>query len=81
MIELGVSQAQSQFTKLLDKTTLIVDKKSNQKKAVLLPYEIYLKLLFDRFVGSLDENFITNDKNFFKEEQIVLLSKEFYNSL
>ena len=41
MIELGIAQAQSQFTKILNKKVLIVDKKTAKKKAVLIPYEEY----------------------------------------
>lgn len=79
MIELAVSQAQSQFTKLLSKTVLIVDKKSNVKKAVILPYEEYQKLMakqshredfgkgeFSKFEGILDEDFKTDDEKYSK---------------
>jgi len=74
MVELGISQAQAQFTRLLNQTVTIVDKKSNHKKAVILPYDDYISLLtrvnnktnphtsgFDRFVGILDDNFKTSD--------------------
>ena len=74
MLELGISQAQTQFTKLLTQTVLIVDKKAHIKKAVILPYEEYEKLLrqsatvenlengsFNQFVGILDEKFSTKD--------------------
>ena len=74
MLELGISQVQAQFTKLLSQTVLIVDKKAHQKKAVILPYEEYEKLVkqattkedlqtgsFNQFVGILDEKFVTND--------------------
>ena len=74
MLELGISQAQAQFTKLLSQTVFIVDKKARQKKAVILPYEEYEKLLrksyskedlsvgaFNRFVGTLDNDFKTDD--------------------
>ncbi|WP_187647548.1 type II toxin-antitoxin system Phd/YefM family antitoxin [Nitrosophilus labii] len=73
MIELGISQAQSQFTKILNKKVVIVDKKTHKKKAVLIPYEEYEKLLksslkkesqkgsFDKFVGILDKDFETDD--------------------
>lgn len=79
MIELAVSQAQSQFTKLLSKTVLIVDKKSNVKKAVILPYKEYQKLMekqsyredfgeggFSKFEGILDEDFKTDDERYSK---------------
>lgn len=33
MLELGISQAQAQFTKLLTQTVFIVDKKAHQKKS------------------------------------------------
>ena len=74
MIELGVSQAQAQFTKLLNQTVLIVDKKTHNKKAVIIPYKEYQALiarastkenlkagLFDKFVGLLDDEFVTGD--------------------
>ena len=74
MLELGISQAQAQFTKLLSQTVFIVDKKARQKKAVILPYEEYEKLLrksyskndlaegsFNQFVGTLDNDFKSDD--------------------
>ena len=77
MIELGISQAQSQFTKLLSQSVLVVDKKSHNKKAVILPYEEYEQLvkrasasksqeegIFDRFVGILDDDFKTDDAKY-----------------
>jgi len=77
MLELGISQAQSQFTKLLNKTAIIVDKKSNIKKAVMMPYEDYSRLMkivaqnssknegiFDQFVGALDNEFQTVDSKY-----------------
>ncbi len=79
MLELGISQAQSQFTKLLNKTAIIVDKKSNIKKAVMMPYEEYSRLIkmaaknsnkqkgiFDQFIGVLDDEFQTNDSKYHK---------------
>ncbi len=82
MVEIGVSQAQMQFTKLLDKASIIVDKKSKIKKAVILPYDEYIKLIknqkknnskkeegaFDEFVGALSESFETEDERY---KQIV----------
>ena len=76
MIELGISQAQAQFTKILNKKVLIVDRKTHKKKAVLIPYEEYEKLLkgslkekhqessFDKFVGVLDKDFETDDPRY-----------------
>ena len=72
MIELGIAQAQSQFTKILNKKVLIIDKKTAKKKAVLIPYEEYEKLLknrsqknsFDKFVGILDKDFETDDARY-----------------
>jgi len=74
MLELGISQAQTQFTKLLKQSVIIVDKKTKNKKAVILPYEQYKVLLakankqenskdgiFSKFVGILDNDFNTND--------------------
>lgn len=74
MIELGISQAQTQFTKLLNQMVTIVDKKSHIKKAVILPYKEYTKLIseistkenlengvFDKFIGILDDSFVTDD--------------------
>ena len=75
MQELGVSQAQANFTKLLKEAVTIVDKKTNTKKAVILPYVEYEKLIkkikkkkksrpFDKFVGILDKNFKTDDERY-----------------
>ncbi len=74
MLELGVSQAQAQFTKLLTQTVVIVDKKAHQKKAVILPYDEYINLVsqsssrsnftdgsFNKFVGVLDSDFESKD--------------------
>ena len=79
MLELGISQAQAQFTKILNKSVVLVDKKTHKKKAVILPYEEYQKLLkksqskekvddgvFSEFVGMLDENFKTDDPRYNK---------------
>lgn len=76
MLSLGISQAQSQFTKLLNQTVLVVDKKSNKKKAVILPYEAYERLLkkqetkggrgFSEFVGVLKEAYETDDRKYHK---------------
>ena len=77
MLELGISQAQSQFTKLLSKTAVIIDKKSNIKKAVMMPYKEYSRLLklanqnkendngiFTQFIGTLDNNFKIDDEKY-----------------
>lgn len=77
VLELSISQAQAQFTKLLNKTSIIVDKKSNIKKAVIIPYEEYRALLkraaktsstkddgFEKFIGMLDSNFKTEDEKY-----------------
>jgi len=77
MLELGISQAQAQFTKLLTQTVFIVDKKAHQKKAVIMPYEEYEKLIkqsiskesleegsFNKFVGILDNEFVTDDEKY-----------------
>ena len=78
MLELGISQAQAQFTQLLNKTVLIIDKKAHNKKAVILPYEEYSHLLakatannnsldnsiFTQFVGILDNDFNTDDAKY-----------------
>lgn len=45
MLELGISQAQAQFRKLLSQTVFIVDKKADQKKAIIMPYNEYEKLI------------------------------------
>ncbi|WP_457623424.1 type II toxin-antitoxin system Phd/YefM family antitoxin [Persephonella sp.] len=42
---LNISQAQKEFTKILNERVLIVDNKKKEKKAVILPYEEYLKLI------------------------------------
>jgi hypothetical protein len=44
MIEMGISEVQRQFTKLLSKPITIVDKKSYKKRAVILPYGMYEEL-------------------------------------
>lgn len=77
MVELAVSEAQSKFTKLLSTTVLIVDKKSHIKKAVLMPYEEYSKLvakkatkedfskgMFTKFKGILKKEFQTDDEKY-----------------
>ncbi len=79
MLELGISQAQAQFTKLLNKTVVIVDKKSHIKKAVIMPYEEYMHLIkkslpkenidngvFNKFAGVLDNKFETDDEKYNK---------------
>ena len=47
MKELNISQAQQQFTSLLSATevTTIIDKKNHLKKAVVMPYSLYEKLI------------------------------------
>ena len=45
MVEISISEAQSQLTKILDQVTLIIDKKSHKKRAVLLPIDDYEKLI------------------------------------
>ncbi len=78
MLELGISQAQTQFTQLLTKRVLIVDKKAHHKKAVILPYADYKRLLekaslksetfddgvFTQFVGILDKEYKTDDAKY-----------------
>ncbi|MDD3466279.1 MAG: hypothetical protein PHE67_03940 [Campylobacterales bacterium] len=77
MLELGISQAQAQFTKILGEHVVILDKKTNQKKAVLMPYDEYNKLVkqaatresltdggFSRFVGALDKTFASDDARY-----------------
>lgn len=77
MLELGISQAQAQFTKLLTQTVFIVDKKAHQKKAVIMPYEEYERLIkqsirkenledgsFNKFIGILDNEFRTDDEKY-----------------
>jgi len=74
MLEVGISQAQSQFTKLLNKSAIIVDKKTKSKKAVILPFEEYQELVkkakqkddfakgvFSKYVGILNNEFETDD--------------------
>lgn len=77
MLELGISQAQAQFTKLLSQTVFIVDKKAHQKKAVIMPYEEYERLIkqsitkeslesgaFSQFVGILENEFVIDDPKY-----------------
>ncbi len=77
MLELGVSQAQAQFTKLLNKKVMIIDKKTNIKKAVILPYDEYMQLIaktkskkkvkngiFNKYIGILDKDFKSDDEKY-----------------
>jgi len=74
MLSLSVSQAQRQFTSILSEPTIIIDKKSNIKKAVILPYEMYEKLMsksvkkkkfdLDKFAGILKGDFVTDDARY-----------------
>jgi hypothetical protein len=77
MLELGIAQAQANFTKILDEQTVIVDKKNKTKRAVILPYEMYTKLLkqiqekeieikgsFSQFRGLLSKDFKTDDDRY-----------------
>jgi hypothetical protein len=77
MIELGISQAQMQFTKILTQQVTIVDKKNKTKKAVILPYEVYAKLIekalvredylkgsFSKFNGILSKDFKIDDSKY-----------------
>ncbi len=74
MLSLSVSQAQRQFTSILLEPTTIIDKKSNIKKAVILPYEMYVKLVskskkkvkidLSQFEGILKGDLITNDTRY-----------------
>jgi len=71
---LSVSEAQGKFTKILNnlkESILIVDKKSNKEKAVILSYDEYIKLTknkkkrsFKDFVGVLDKDFKTDDPKY-----------------
>ncbi|MDC9714691.1 MAG: type II toxin-antitoxin system Phd/YefM family antitoxin [Gammaproteobacteria bacterium] len=74
MLEISVTQAQKQFSKIINKPAMIVDKKKSLKKAVILPYEVYCDLLnqsiskaslstggFIDFVGVLDKGFKTDN--------------------
>jgi len=74
MLNLSVSQAQRQFTSLLGEVTTVIDKKSNIKKAVILPYGMYEKLIakssdakkseISEFLGLLSEDFVTDDERY-----------------
>ena len=79
MKELSVSQAQKQFTSLISQLeiTTIIDKKSHIKKAVLMSYSLYEKLVshkeslvpdkkieLDQFVGLLSDEFKTDDERY-----------------
>lgn len=71
MLSLSVSQVQREFTSILSVPTTVVDKKSNVKRAVILPYEMYEKLVsnskrkekidLSQFQGILDKDFKTDD--------------------
>ena len=74
MLSLSVSQAQRKFTSILSEVTTIVDKKSNVKKAVILPYGMYEKLVakskkkekidLSQFEGILKGDLITDDARY-----------------
>ncbi|HHH19168.1 MAG TPA: type II toxin-antitoxin system Phd/YefM family antitoxin [Campylobacterales bacterium] len=77
MIELGISQAQSQFTKILNQEVTILDKKNKIRKAVILPYEVYSRLIqkalqkedylegeFSEFSGLLSKEFTSTDERY-----------------
>jgi len=80
MIEIGIAEAQNKFTKLLSTAVIIVDKKSHKKKAVILPYSVYEKLVrtqrkekvfrddaeLDAFLGLLEgaDTLDTNDERY-----------------
>ncbi len=77
MLELGIAQAQANFTKILDEQTIVIDKKNKTKRAVILPYEIYNQLLkqlqnkkgkiegsFSEFKGLLSNDFKTDDERY-----------------
>ena len=79
MKELSVSQAQKQFISLLSELeiTTIIDKKSHIKKAVLMPYGLYEKLVsekeslsseektdLEQFVGLLSKDYETDDARY-----------------
>ena len=79
MLEIGISQAQTQFTKLLNQTVLIVDKKAHNKKAVIMPYKEYEQLLarasissnleegiFSKYLGILNNDFKNDDVKYNK---------------
>ena len=79
MLELGISQAQARFTKLLTQTVTIIDKKTHIKKAVIIPYEEYMELKrktlpkknmengrFNKFAGILESDFQTDDEKYNK---------------
>jgi len=72
MISFEISEAQANFPDILNQQVLIVDSDTHNKKAVILPYDDYIKLLnnsyidnkngsFEKFVGILDENFQIDD--------------------
>lgn len=75
MLEVGVSEAQSRFTKLLSESVTIVDRKTHAKRAVMLPYAVYEELLkaqrrhkvfepddeLDAFVGILAEGAVPEE--------------------
>lgn len=74
MLCLSVSQAQRKFTSLLGEVTTVIDKRSNIKKAVILPYDMYVKLIenkestakseLDGLRGILSADFETEDERY-----------------
>ena len=77
MLEMGIAQAQTNFTKILDEQTLILDKKNKTKRAVILPYAMYARLVkqahendgamtgsFSSFRGMLSQDFGSDDDRY-----------------
>ena len=80
-----MAQAQTQFTKLLNQTVIIIDKKAHKKKAAMMPYEKYARLLeqsvtqeslengsFNKYIGVLDNDFETDDNRYKVISQVKL---------
>ena len=76
MLELTIVQVQKQLANILSETILVVDKKSHEKQAVILPYDIYEVLLkeckshkhksndLDKYIGILSDDFETSDQRY-----------------
>lgn len=75
MLEIGVAEAQKSLLKILDTSTIIIDRRSNVRKAVVLPYAEYEKLLrqnrreilfekddeIEQFIGLFSKDFKADD--------------------
>ena len=68
MVEVYEDYLKEHLDSLLKDEVVVIDKDTNIKKAVIIPYEDYKKLLlngsFNKFVGILDKEFKTDDEKY-----------------